>query len=329
MARAAIKFDLESVVIPEGYELSEATLSLYAYDAFEGTYNKNKRLYRVDSSWVEDEITWLKMPWITYDTLSTESVVEPDNSTEIWETFDVRAYTQGFFDGTFDNNGYLVTFEFLGGALFRSSEYREVSYRPKLELLVSDNLSPEITVTSPVAEDIFGIGDTARIKWTASDDVGIGSFVVSFSMDYGSSWEIIDSVAGDVNELSWITPTVNYKSRCFAKVKVYDNEGKASEGKTSFWVDDDPVANIVTSSLKALARRSVRVNGKIIKIAVPESHGAVTMELKDLRGRLVETISVNDLNNTISIGNNLPAGVYFLNVMALDGYKSLHRIIQY
>lgn len=79
-------------------------------------------------------------------------------------------------------------------------------------LNMSDS-EPTITINSPQKDDVYSIGDTVKINWTAEDDNPLPSDSISIyvSFDNGKNWGTIVSDIDDVGSYSW-TPYENETS---------------------------------------------------------------------------------------------------------------------
>lgn len=263
-----------------------------------------------------------------FDSLTKKNEIDPLKTVGIWETFDVKGYVTGFLKGDYDNNGFIVAPAELGGGYFRSSEYHDIQYRPKLELLISDNLSPIVNISSPIPEDIISSESNAEITWNGTDDGGINGFSLYYSLDYGESWSYVDSVGGLTDTYSWTTPKVNYKSRCYFKVIIYDDKWKSSEGQTYFWIDKATDNSINLNKLN-FGSFQVSIGNRLIRFNVPEKSSSVSLKLKDLRGRLINRVFVSDLKNGYSFESKLTSGIYFIEIDGLEGYKCQQRVVLY
>jgi lysophospholipase L1-like esterase len=63
---------------------------------------------------------------------------------------------------------------------------------------------PTISISSPNGGEIYSIGTSQSISWTASDLTE--DIIVSYSTNNGSTWIDIDTVASSVTSLDWIIP---------------------------------------------------------------------------------------------------------------------------
>ncbi len=301
-------------------------MSLYAYDTLEQLGNLPKYVYRADTVWNEDQIRWIDLPNIYFDSLTKKNEIDSLKPIDTWETFNVIGYTKGFLRGEYENNGYIITTSELSSVYFRSSEYHDIQYRPKLELLISDNLSPVVNVISPIPEDIIPSEGTANISWSGTDDGGINGFALYYSLDYGDSWTFIDSVNGLTDQYDWITPKVNYKSRCYIKIVIFDDKWKSSEGQTHFWIDK-ATDNFIQINNQNTELFNIKIGNHIFNINVPGNNKNARLSLKDIKGRLIKCIKIDEEKREYSFDNRFTSGIYFIEVDGIKGHKYYQRVL--
>ncbi|MCD4789482.1 MAG: hypothetical protein K8R37_05730, partial [Bacteroidales bacterium] len=87
--------------------------------------------------------------------------------------------------------------------------------------LIPDTISPTVTVDIPNGGEVWTVGQTKEIEWTAQDDMGISSDSVFYSIDNGSDWIFIAAHSGNPQSSDWIIPNTP-STQCLVKVIVYD-----------------------------------------------------------------------------------------------------------
>lgn len=87
--------------------------------------------------------------------------------------------------------------------------------------LIPDTLPPSVTVDVPNGDEVWTVGDTELIEWTAEDDMGIQSDSVFYSVNNGSDWIFIAAHSGNPQSCEWNIPN-NPSTQCLVKVVVYD-----------------------------------------------------------------------------------------------------------
>ncbi|MDP8239588.1 MAG: choice-of-anchor D domain-containing protein, partial [Candidatus Hatepunaea meridiana] len=98
-------------------------------------------------------------------------------------------------------------------------------------LIFGDQDPPEVAVTDPNGGEILNSGDEVQITWTAEDLTGIASSEVSFSIDGGETFTVIDTTYGDTLVLDWVIPDL-YSPFCLVKVLCADNVGNEAEDQS-------------------------------------------------------------------------------------------------
>jgi len=89
-------------------------------------------------------------------------------------------------------------------------------------------IAPSVTVTQPNGGEVLYIGQEYDIMWDASDNVGIDSSVIDYSVDSGDDWTWLGSVAGNPGVWTW-TVCGPPSTHCRMRVTCYDGEGIAGD----------------------------------------------------------------------------------------------------
>jgi N-acetylneuraminic acid mutarotase len=127
--RALIQFGLTA--IPSGSVINSATLEMYATSA---TGNPQINLHRVTSSWTESGVTWNNQP--SYDAAIVSSLTSSGTG---WKVWDVKSLIEGYLNGTYTNDGFLLKCNTETGTttmnkVFASRENSNTSQRPVLRI---------------------------------------------------------------------------------------------------------------------------------------------------------------------------------------------------
>jgi subtilisin family serine protease len=194
----------------------------------------------------------------------------------------------------------------------------------KLRMLRADTISPVVDVTSPDGGEAWDDGTTQQITWTATDNVGVTSIDIYYSINNGTSW--IPVSAGETNDgtYDWLVPD---NESVQALVKVVAHDAAANTGEDA----SDSVFTIVSVSgvddlLAGLTRPMVWQNtpnpalgSTVIRYALPgPSH--VSIEIFSAKGELVRTLADGDCergygqarwDGRTNAGGQASSGVYF------------------
>ena len=133
-----IKFDLSP--IPTDATITNANMSLYTFKIAESCCTPglmmaqgNKYVYNVTKSWVESTVNYGNQPTAS----TTKTSENTKKAVPAWEDYDVTTAIEAMYSNPSTNYGFLikcgeaVTYEDFG-ILMRSSEYSDMTYRPKL-----------------------------------------------------------------------------------------------------------------------------------------------------------------------------------------------------
>ncbi|MCD4746975.1 MAG: hypothetical protein K8R58_11825, partial [Bacteroidales bacterium] len=72
--------------------------------------------------------------------------------------------------------------------------------------LVPDTIPPSVTVDIPNGGEVWSVGQTKLIEWTAEDDMSIHFDSVFYSIDNGSDWVFIATHDGNPQSCNWTIP---------------------------------------------------------------------------------------------------------------------------
>ncbi|MEO5988107.1 MAG: hypothetical protein ABIU54_01300, partial [Candidatus Eisenbacteria bacterium] len=70
----------------------------------------------------------------------------------------------------------------------------------------ADVVAPIANLTSPDGGEVWKVGASQAVTWSASDDVGVTSVDLSWSSDGGASWTPIATAIANAGTYSWLTP---------------------------------------------------------------------------------------------------------------------------
>ncbi len=95
---------------------------------------------------------------------------------------------------------------------------------------------PSITVISPNGGEKYHYGESHQIQWNATDQSGVYQIILSFSIDGGDSYEVIDTVSNS-GRYNWIIPDVtSYYCRVKATAIDVDNNVSFDVSDKDFWI---------------------------------------------------------------------------------------------
>jgi beta-lactamase superfamily II metal-dependent hydrolase len=86
-----------------------------------------------------------------------------------------------------------------------------------------DSSMPTVTVLAPNGGEIWFSGDTDTIRWSATDDIGVVSYSISYTTNNGGSWNSIQTRSnGNPQVYPWTIPDIT-ASNCKVRVRVWDD----------------------------------------------------------------------------------------------------------
>lgn len=86
----------------------------------------------------------------------------------------------------------------------------------------TDSINPTITVIRPNGGELFYSGQIDTIRWTASDNVGVASYSISYSTNSGGSWNTVQArTTGNPQVYPWLVPNI-VTTNCRIRVLVWD-----------------------------------------------------------------------------------------------------------
>jgi subtilisin family serine protease len=96
----------------------------------------------------------------------------------------------------------------------------------KLRMLRPDTQNPSVTVTSPNGGENWAMGSSHNITWTATDNVGVTTIDIDYSINGGVSW--IPVATGEANDgaYAWTVPSTA-TAQALVRVKAYDGAGNS------------------------------------------------------------------------------------------------------
>ena len=138
--------------------------------------------------------------------------------------------------------GHLATIYFAGQNSNGFGDHQCDIYFDNISVtpIVPDTIPPTVTVDIPDGGEVWTVGETHQIQWTAEDDMGIRSDSVFYSIDNGFNWIFIVAHTGDPQSCNWTIPDTP-STQCLVKVVVYDggNNSAVDESDAVFTIAAD------------------------------------------------------------------------------------------
>ena len=188
---------------------------------------------------------------------------------------------------------------------------------------------PFVQVLSPDGGEVFTGGAVVDIDATVTDDTGIDSVCVSYSLNDGADWTVIECGALAF-PYAWDTPETASDS-CRVKVEAWDTGGHAAfDTSDSTFALQSPVA-VGPPGTAGIARPVLLQNHPNPMRSAATTFGfylpgemPVRLRVYDLSGRLVQTVVESELgagyheqpwNGTDVSGRPVAEGIYFYELL--------------
>ena len=113
----------------------------------------------------------------------------------------------------------------------------------------SDVSPPSVTLTAPNGGQVWTVGTSQNITWTASDDIGVTAVDLEYSTNGGSSWTPIVSSLANTGTYAWSVPnapTTQARVRATAHDAATNQAQDASDA--NFTIQAVPITHTITAS---------------------------------------------------------------------------------
>ena len=193
-------------------------------------------------------------------------------------------------------------------------------------------VAPSVTVIQPNGGEVLYIGQVYTIMWDASDNVGIDTTIVEYSVDSGQSWWVIAELSGNPGSFDW-TVTGPPSSECRVQVTCCDAVGTCGSDMS----DEDfcPPYKRVARNFSIVAKNPLIPREFSLAQNYPNPFNPTTMIAFDLPkecevdlavfnvlGQKVETLISRELiaghHEVVWNAESVPSGIYFYSIKAAE-----------
>ncbi len=169
---------------------------------------------------------------------------------------------------------------------------------------IRDGIAPSVEIHRPNGGEILSVGTTDTITWNASDNIGVDSVALEYSINGGSDWIYIASPNASETLYEWTVPPTP-STICLMKVTAFDAELNFAEDESDsvFEIRDDSPPQIT--------------------VFVPNGGEVwITNDVHDIEWQSIDDVGIDSINITLSLdaGSTYP----FL-VAHIDGNDSIFQ----
>ncbi len=205
----------------------------------------------------------------------------------------------------------------------------------------ADNVAPVVSVTAPNGGEIWEIGSSQVITWSATDNVGVTAVDLAYSTDGGATYGgVIATGIANSGSYNWSVPaaaTITARVRVTAHDAVGLLGVHASDADFAISAAPSGVGNL---GLAADGTLGVYPNpcgggGTRILYSVPRA-GVIDVSVYDVAGRLVRRLASGSVDGGERAlewdgrddgGMNAPSGVYLVRLHGADGVEKSQRLV--
>ncbi|HWP43026.1 MAG TPA: S8 family serine peptidase [Blastocatellia bacterium] len=151
-----------------------------------------------------------------------------------------------------------------------------------------DTTPPVVTLSAPTSGSIVGGGTSFKIKWRETDNVGVLTRVIEYSVNKGRTYEPIVTLtapsSGEEQEYEWQVPAELETKKGRVRIRVFDGAGNAAEAvsKGKFTVWPTPIITDVNITENGNGRTMLEIFGRKFRMNETEIYVNGT-KLKKLR----------------------------------------------
>lgn len=200
---------------------------------------------------------------------------------------------------------------------------------------IADQSSPTAHVIAPNGGEIYTYGDPATVSWGSSDDLGVDSVTVEYSLNgAGGPWTQLGHGLPAADSLVWNVPSQTTDS-ALVRVTAYDHAlNTGVDASDSMFHIGQAVLNVPPAGGWTLHLGHAVPNpsrgGVRLEYSIPSS-GNVSFEILDVTGRRVWARDAGRMSagqhrvewdGRTASGDATPAGLYFVRMISSQGGRT-------
>lgn len=192
------------------------------------------------------------------------------------------------------------------------------------EIKKVDSVKPTIYVNSPNGGEVWTVGSTQQIRWTATDNVGVTGIDLAYSINAGACWIGIASGEPSSGVYSWMIPNTA-SAPCLVRVTASDAAGNSASDTSdaTFEIRQPQVLPTVTLSVPDGGEIWDVGTSQAIRWTTTSATGidSIDLEYSCDNGITWQTIATNEADDTSYTWQipNAPSTVCLVRVHAYDG----------
>lgn len=169
---------------------------------------------------------------------------------------------------------------------------------------IRDGIAPTAEVHRPNGGEILSVGTTDTITWACSDNIGVDSVALEYSINGGSDWIFIASPSASETLYEWTVPPTP-STTCLMKVTAFDAELNFAEDESDsfFEIRDDSLPEIT--------------------VLVPNGGEVwISNEVHDIEWNSSDNVGIDSLNITLSLDGG---STYPFLIAHINGNDSIYQ----
>jgi len=200
---------------------------------------------------------------------------------------------------------------------------------------IADATAPTVTLSAPNGGEVWDIGNTYDITWTATDNIGVTSISLVLSRDGGATFP--DTIAqGEANDGAY-TWLVDAERTTAALIKAIAYDAAANNGTDASDADFEvydpaagvPAGEVIPNQLVVAGPTPNPSNARIIlRFGLPTA-GRAQMGVFDVSGRKVATLADGSYTagyHSVEWQSGGRSGIYFVQLQA-GGDRVTHKVV--
>lgn len=219
--------------------------------------------------------------------------------------------------------------------------FRDVTSDHAIEAAFIDVAPPTVALTVPNGGEIWMIGSNQTITWTATDNAGVATVDLAYSIDGGASYPfVIATGLGNTGTQPWVVPDTP-STTCRVRVTARDAAGNAADDASDadFEIRDDAsaVAEVLLGEHEVVGVYPNPAGAGAARVLFRLTQtGSFDVSIYDVGGRRVRTLGSGSSEAGVHAvawdgrdgsGTAVPGGIYLVRLTAPPGLRVTKRFV--